>query len=105
MSNALKIITKKKLGLLIVRNKKGNTTGIITDGNIRRIGQNNSDIHKLSVKKVMTKNPISVNKDMLAEKALAIMNHKKITSLCVNNYKNKTIGILHIHNILDAKIQ
>ena len=31
-------------------------------------------------------------------------NHKKITSLCVNN-KNKTIGILHIHHILDAKIQ
>ena len=41
MANALKIITKKKLGLLIVRDKKNNTTGIITDGNIRRIGQNN----------------------------------------------------------------
>ena len=53
----------------------------------------------------MTKNPVSVNGEMLAEKALAIMNQKKITSLCVNNNKNKTIGILHIHNILDAKIQ
>ena len=53
----------------------------------------------------MTKNPICVSKEMLAEKALAIMNHEKITSLCVDNDKNKTIGILHIHNILDAKIQ
>ena len=33
------------------------------------------------------------------------VNYKKITSLCVNNNKNKTIGILHIHNILEAKIQ
>tara|TARA_B100000767_G_scaffold155473_1_gene146200 strand:- start:598 stop:1566 length:969 start_codon:yes stop_codon:yes gene_type:complete len=106
MGNALKIITKKKLGLLIVRNKKGNTTGIITDGNIRRIGQNNSDIHKLSVKKVMTKNPITVDINMLAAKALGIMNEKKITSLCVcNKSKKKTIGIIHIHNILQANIE
>ena len=106
MANALKIITKKKLGLLIVRNKKNNTTGIITDGNIRRIGQNNSDIHKLSVKKVMTKNPITVHINMLAAKALGIMNEKKITSLCVcNKSKKKTIGIIHIHNILQANIE
>ena len=106
MANALKIITKKKLGLLIVRDKKNNTTGIITDGNIRRIGQNNSDIHKLSVKKVMTKNPITVDINMLAAKALGIMNEKKITSLCVcNKSKKKTIGIIHIHNILQANIE
>ena len=106
MANALKIITKKKLGLLIVRNKKNNTTGIITDGNIRRIGQNNSDIHKLSVKKVMTKNPITVDINMLAAKALGIMNEKKITSLCVHKkIKKKTIGIIHIHNILQANIE
>ena len=47
----------------------------------------------------MTKNPISVEQDILAEKALSIMNAKKITSLCVHNGKNskKTIGILHIN--------
>jgi arabinose-5-phosphate isomerase len=106
MANALKIITKKKLGLLIVRNKKNNTTGIITDGNIRKTGQNNSDIHKLSVKKVMTKNPITVDINMLAAKALGIMNEKKITSLCVHKKsKIKTIGIIHIHNILQANIE
>jgi len=50
----------------------------------------------------MTKDPISINKDSLAVKALSLMNSKKITSLCVNDGKNKskTIGILHIHNIL-----
>ena len=105
MKEALKVITQKKLGTLIVKNKKGNTTGIITDGTIRRANEQNKNLQKLSVKNVMTKNPICVSKEMLAEKALAIMNHEKITSLCVDNDKNKTIGILHIHNILDAKIQ
>jgi len=55
----------------------------------------------------MTPNPIRVNSDMLAAKALAIMNSKKITCLCVSNekQKNKTIGIIHIHNILGANVQ
>ncbi len=106
MKNALKIITQKKLGTLIVRNNKGITTGIITDGQIRRVSQKNDNLHNLKVKKVMTKNPYKVNKEMLATKALSIMNEKKITSLCVYGLanKNKTIGIIHIHSILDKNI-
>jgi arabinose-5-phosphate isomerase len=104
MNSALKIITNKKLGVLIVRNKRNLTTGIITDGQIRRVGQKNKNLQNLKVKNVMTKNPISVKKDMLAAKALALMNEKKITCLCVNSKKNKTIGVIHIHNILGAKV-
>ena len=106
MKNALKIITQKELGTLIVRNSKGNTTGIITDGQIRRVSQKNNSLHNLKVKKVMTKSPIKVNKEMLASKALSIMNEKKITSLCVYGLSNinKTIGIIHIHSILDNNI-
>ena len=78
MKSALKIITQKKLGTLIVRNNKKITTGIITDGQIRRISQKNNDLHNLKVKKVMTKNPFKVNKEMLASKALSIMNEKKL---------------------------
>jgi arabinose-5-phosphate isomerase len=106
MKIALKTLTLKKLGTLIVKNTKGDTTGIITDGQIRRMGQKNQNLHGLKVKQVMTKNPFKVNKDILAQKALAIMNEKKITSLCVNSSskKNRTIGIIHIHNILEANI-
>ena len=54
----------------------------------------------------MTKNPISVEKSVLVEKALSIMNLKKITSLCVYDKKNKhkTIGVVHIHNILQSNV-
>ena len=107
MKNALNIITKKKLGVLIAINKKKLTTGIITDGQIRRSNQKNYNLKKLLVKNIMTKNPISVEKDMLASKSLSIMSEKKITCLCIHDYKNKkkTIGLLHIHNVLGANIQ
>jgi len=107
MKNALNLITKKKLGVLIAINKKKITTGIITDGQIRRSSQKNNYLKNLLVKDVMTKNPISVDKDTLASKSLSIMSDQKITSLCVHkNKKNKkTIGLLHIHNILSANIQ
>ena len=103
MKKALEIITKKKLGILIVRNLKGVTTGIITDGQIRRANQANKNLQTEIAKKIMTKNPISIKKDTLAVKALAIMNSRKITSLCINHDKNdkKTIGVLHIHSLLD----
>ena len=106
MKNALKIITQKKLGVLIAVDKLGATKGIITDGQIRRVNQKENNFHNLEVKQVMTKNPIKVDKEMLALKALSIMNVKKITSLCVTeNDKKKIVGIIHIHNILDSGIQ
>ena len=105
MKKAIQIISKKKLGTLIVQNNKKITTGIITDGQIRRFNETNSDLQNLTVKKVMTLKPISISQDTLAEKALSIMNLKKITSLCVNNSKNKTVGIIHIHHILNINIQ
>ena len=106
MKNALKIISDKKLGTLIVRNKKGITKGIITDGQVRRMTQKNKNLHNLKVKEIMTKNPIKVNKETLGIKALTIMNENKITSLCVydKSRKNKTIGIIHIHSIIENNI-
>jgi arabinose-5-phosphate isomerase len=107
VKKAIEIINLKKLGIVITRDKKNNTTGILTDGDIKRLLQKFDDIKKLKLKDIIKKGPISVEKDLLAVKALKIMNDKKITSLCVHSKskKNKTVGLIHIHNILDANIQ
>tara|TARA_B100001564_G_scaffold354242_1_gene364500 strand:+ start:596 stop:1576 length:981 start_codon:yes stop_codon:yes gene_type:complete len=107
MKNALKFISQKKLGVLVARNSKKRTTGIITDGQIRRISEQKGTLQQLKVKDVMTKNPISINADVLAAKALSLMNSNRITFLCVHKkgQKNKTIGVIHIHNILESNIQ
>ena len=70
------------------------------------MNEKNLDLQLKSANEVMTKNPISVNKDILAAKALSLMNNKKITSLCVHDKKDKskTVGILHVHNILQSSI-
>ncbi len=107
MKKALSILSKKELGILIIQNKKKKTTGIITDGQIRRFNQKKQDIKSLEVRSIMTKNPISIDKNALAVKALALMNSKKITSLCVYDKKNKykTIGVVHIHHILQSNVK
>ena len=106
MSKALKILTEKRLGILIVINKNRKTTGIITDGQIRRFSQKNLNFQTMPVKQIMTKKPISIDKNELAARALSIMNNMRITSLIVNN-KNKpltTIGVIHVHTILQSNI-
>ena len=91
---------------MIVRNKSKFTTGIITDGQIRRFSQKNLNFSSLPVKKIMTKKPISIDKNEFAAKALNLMNSKKITSLAVFNKKKPliTIGVIHIHTILQSNI-
>jgi arabinose-5-phosphate isomerase len=108
MKTALNLMSSKKLGILIVRNNKNLTIGIVTDGDLKRSIQKNKDIQNLSAEDVMTKNPISIDRSELAVTALNLMNSKnKITSLCVHDSKNKnkTIGVIHIHNILAANVQ
>ncbi len=107
MKSALKILSKKNLGVLIVRNKKKKTVGVITDGDLKRAISKNDEIKNITLKKIMSKNPISINQNELAVKALSLMtSKKKITSLCVykNEKKNQTVGLIHIHNILNANI-
>ena len=106
MKVALKYIREKGLGTLVVKNNRNITKGILTDGDLKRVSNIKKVFEEIEIKKVMKKKPISVDKNMLAAKALSIMNAKKITSLCVhqNNKKNITIGFIHIHTILNANI-
>ena len=101
MKKALKVLSEKKLGLLVARNKKG-MTGLIVDGDVKRASQKNKNLHDLKVKDIMTKKPLSIDKDMLAINALKLLNKKRITSLLVRSIKkNKIIGVLHIHKVLE----
>ena len=106
MRKALNIINNKKLGVLIIKKKNGDTSGIITDGDLKRIAQKHSNFENLDLIKVMKKNPVTINKDTLAASALSIMNSKNITCLCVHKNKKikKTIGLIHMHDILRSNI-
>ena len=104
MSKALLTMTQKSFGCIGVINKKKQIVGLITDGDLRR--KLNSKFFDRTAAEIMTKRPVSIDKNELAAKALSLMNSKTITSLCVYEKKNKskTIGVLHIHNILQSNI-
>ncbi len=104
LNDALKIINQKKLGIVIILKDK-NIVGLVTDGDLRR--EMKSFSKNSNLQKFMTKNPLMVNENMPASKALAIMNEKKITSLLVvsdQDFKKKSKiklkGIIHIHALL-----
>ena len=106
--DALKIMSKKKLGIVVILRNKF-IKGLVTDGDLRRELKDYSN--NKSLNKFMTKSPLTVNENMPASKALAIMNEKKITSLLVVSDKdlkknNKILkGIIHIHFLLQNGIK
>ncbi len=105
IKSALKVFNKKNMGVLIAKSSRGNLTGVISDGDLKRINYKSENINSIIIKKVMKKNPIVVHENMLAAEALSIMNGKKITVLCVfKKNKKKITGLLHMHKILDANI-
>tara|TARA_B100000809_G_scaffold161937_1_gene159212 strand:- start:70 stop:1041 length:972 start_codon:yes stop_codon:yes gene_type:complete len=106
LSKGIKVMNKCKLGTLIALNSMGHLTGVISDGDIRRASK--KDLKNIKVKDLMTKNPITVGKNTLATKCLALMQNKKITKLIVSSLSGKKIrvlGIISIHNILQADIK
>lgn len=105
-SVALNIMSKKKLGSLVMLNKKKFLSGFVSDGDVRR--KHKKSMSNIKVKDIMTKNPLVVQKDILAAKAIKIMQKKRITALIVGKIitknKIKVIGLIHIHQILRAGI-
>ena len=102
MKKALKVINDKGLGFLVILNKVGATTGIFTDGDLKRLMQKKRVIDNFQIKKFMTKKPYCVEKNSLISDILLQMNKKKITSVCVYSMENKkkTIGVIHMHDLL-----
>ena len=102
MKEALKILNMKRLGFIVMVNNQGLSSGIFTDGDLKRLLQKKNKIENLRIKKFMTKNPFTVEENTLASDVLIKMNKKRITSACVykKGNKRKIIGVLHIHNLL-----
>ncbi len=98
------LISKKRLGCALIVNSENKLTGLLTDGDIRRILLRFPDVSVLTNKTVMTQNPKTISPDSMAAKALALMERYSITSLAVCDENNSPIGIIHIHDLLKAGV-
>lgn len=103
MSEALLVISQKGFGVVGVLDDGNRLIGIVTDGDLRR---HMDGLLAHSAREVMTKTPTTVAPQALAEKALAVMNQRKITCLFAtsDDGTDQVAGILHIHDCLRAGI-
>jgi arabinose-5-phosphate isomerase len=97
-------ITKKRLGVTAVIDKKGILLGIITDGDLRRMLENTTNLKGITAKTIYTQNPKTIDADKLAIDALDILRSNNISQLVVVDKKNKYLGILHLHEIIKEGI-
>jgi arabinose-5-phosphate isomerase len=100
IQEAVETIDRGKLGTTLVTSSQNKLSGIITDGDIRRLVASGRPFLKLAVKEVMTKNPRSITENSPTYDALNIMEQYQITVLPVVNSREEVIGILHLHDIL-----
>ena len=110
MRDVLLTIASGRQGCVGVVDKDGGLIGIVTDGDVRRHIEDDhkSDLMRRTAGEVMTRGPKIVHPGQLAAEALALMNQKKITQLFVvepGDKAKKPVGVLHIHDCLDAGLQ
>lgn len=104
-TDLIKLISEHKLGMAIITDDAGRLSGILTDGDIRRVVvKYSSDITHLKAKEVMTINPKTVAQNDFAASALHLMEKYSITALAVVDDDNKPIGVVHIHDLLKAGV-
>lgn len=98
--NAIQALNDKSLGAVIIVNEEQRVTGILTDGDLRRLVMNKEKIEDLELDKVVTLNPVTINSGLLAADALSIMQRHEITILPVTDDTKRLQGVLHLHDLL-----
>ena len=103
INEAIYPISSKGLGLTLIK-KNNKVVGIFTDGDLRRSIERKIDTNIISLSEVMTKNFKWLEENELITKAISHMEKNKIFSLLVKNKKGKIVGLIRMHEILEAKI-
>ncbi|HRW63539.1 MAG TPA: KpsF/GutQ family sugar-phosphate isomerase [Bacteroidales bacterium] len=99
IKNVIVEISSKRLGATVVIDSSGNISGIITDGDIRRMLQKYDSFENLKASDIMSKNPKTIEEEELAINAFHLMEKNNITQLIVHN-NNTYVGMVHLHDIL-----
>jgi arabinose-5-phosphate isomerase len=92
-------MSSKRLGMTCVVSEEGRLTGVFTDGDLRRLLSRTSDVLTLTAGEVMTPDPITIDRRLLAVEALKIMEARKITSVIVVDDDRQVAGVVHLHDL------
>jgi arabinose-5-phosphate isomerase len=103
MKDAILEMTAKR-GVTSIVDPEGRLMGVLTDGDLKRLLTKTNDIFSLKVEEVMNKNPKTVDGGQLAVKAAKMMEDFRVTSLLVVDKNKMPVGIIHLHDIMQAGV-
>jgi len=92
-------MSSKRLGMTCVVDHDGRLTGVFTDGDLRRLLTRTTDVLTLTADQVMTRNPLTIDRRLLAVEALKIMEARKVTSVVVVDGERRVEGVVHLHDL------
>jgi arabinose-5-phosphate isomerase len=92
-------MSSKRLGMTAVTDEGGRLVGVFTDGDLRRLMSRTADVLTLTAGDVMTRNPITIRRNVLAVEALRVMETRKITSVIVTDADGVVDGVVQIHDL------
>ena len=104
LADGLIEMTAKGLGITAIVDASGNLEGVYTDGDLRRTLDNPVDVHAITMREVMTKNPKTVNPKLLAAEAVRLLEQHQITSLIVVDDESTVVGALNVHDLFRAGV-
>ncbi|HOX99745.1 MAG: KpsF/GutQ family sugar-phosphate isomerase [Smithella sp.] len=96
---AIEVIDRMNVGFVLVTDKKNHLIGILTDGDVRRMVSRGSSFDGLTIDRVMTANPKTIDEKASLAETVEFMQKKEITSLAVVNEKKALKGYVHLHDI------
>ncbi|CAM1364613.1 D-arabinose 5-phosphate isomerase [Tenacibaculum soleae] len=97
-------ISEKRLGVTAVVNDNNQLSGIITDGDIRRMLSKTTKIDELTANDIMSKNPKTIHVDAMAVEALDTLENSSITQILVTDNDNNYVGVVHLHDLIKEGI-
>ena len=104
LQDALLEMTEKGFGMTTIVDAENTLLGVFTDGDLRRVIDQKLDISSATMQQVMSANPKTISRDILAAEALTLMEASSITALIVEDEQHHPVGVLHMHDILRAGV-
>lgn len=106
LKDAILVMSEGRLGNVIITNENKEVIGLLSDGDLRRALMNEDFSLECEVEKIATLNPRTLkNKELLASDALQVIEDYKIQLLVVTDESNQLVGVLHIHDLIEAGIK
>jgi arabinose-5-phosphate isomerase len=99
MPDVFHMMSSKRLGMTCVVDAEGRLAGVFTDGDLRRLMTRQQNVLSLTAGEVMTPNPVTIDRHLLAVEALKIMETRKITSVVVVDGDRRVEGVVHLHDL------